>query len=218
MIECSNENIWYTKKRKKFKARRYLSFFLIIIFSLCYYNFFVVKNIKYYCESYFYTLCTSATNTTVFNCLSGVDYYSLVNVEKNNSGEITMLTANSTKINYINKKVVISITDLLSNEIEKGFSVPLLAFSGIKLISGYGKKIKLKSLSIASVTSEFDNNFTSVGINQTLHSIYIKIQSEIKVGLDLSRETIKFQSSILISETVLVGKIPDVYLNGKLFG
>ena len=129
-----------------------------------------------------------------------------------------MLTANSTKINYINKKVVISITDLLSNEIEKGFSVPLLAFSGIKLISGYGKRIKLKSLSIASVTSEFDNNFTSVGINQTLHSIYIKIQSEIKVGLDLSRETIKFQSSILISETVLVGKIPDVYLNGKLFG
>ena len=58
----------------------------------------------------------------------------------------------------------------------------------------------------------------SVGINQTLHSIYINVESKVNVGLSLSNQTIIVNSSILVAETILVGKIPEVYLSGNLFG
>ena len=127
------------------------------------------------------------------------------------------MTANSHKINLINKEVCETTAKVLKKKLQNGIPVPILAFSGIDILSGYGNNVYIKTISISSVTSEFDSNFNSIGINQTLHSIYINVLSEVKIEIPLKTYQTTLKTSVLISETVLVGKVPEIYLNGKLF-
>ena len=76
MIECSNENIYYKKKRKlHFKFPFYLFVFLIIFLS--YYRFFVTKKIVQICKEYSYSICAECVNNAVI--LSNNDPIKVVN-------------------------------------------------------------------------------------------------------------------------------------------
>ena len=92
-----------------------------------------------------------------------------------------------------------------------------MSFLGSKLLSGYGSKIYLKIASINSVEFEFSSVFKSVGINQTLHSIYIDVLIKVVIEIPLARQEEIIKTSIMINESVLVGKVPEIYLNGALF-
>jgi hypothetical protein len=80
-----------------------------------------------------------------------------------------------------------------------------------------GTAVNYRALSIVSVESNFTSTFQSVGINQTLHSIYVSVICNINVHFPLYVKNQSTLTKILISEAVLVGKVPDVYLNGGLF-
>ena len=222
MIECSNDYIWYKKKRchrKKFK--RWLSIFIVIsliIGAFLYYKNVVCDLIFRICSDYAYSYSTEAVNEAVLASLSDKTKYSeLIIVEKNNAGDVILMTANSHKINLINKEVSESTAKVLKTKLKKGIPVPILAFTGIDFLSGYGNNLYIKTISISSVSCEFDSNFNSIGINQTLHSIYVNVLSEVKIEIPLKTYQTTLKTSVLISETVLVGKVPEIYLNGKLF-
>ena len=222
MIECSNDYIWYKKKRchrKKFK--RWLSIFIVVSLFLgvfLYYKNIVCDLIFKICTDYAYSYNTEAVNDAVLQSLLDETKYSeLISVEKNNAGDVVLMTANSHKINLINKEVCETTAKVLKKKLQNGIPVPILAFSGIDILSGYGNNVYIKTISISSVTSEFDSNFNSIGINQTLHSIYINVLSEVKIEIPLKTYQTTLKTSVLISETVLVGKVPEIYLNGKLF-
>ena len=102
-------------------------------------------------------------------------------------------------------------------KIEKGIEIPILAFSGISIISGYGGKVNYKSLSVSKIVGEYRSNFQSSGINQTLHSVYIDVICQIDVLFPLSKKTVEVIVPVLICQSVLVGNVPEVYLNGNLF-
>ena len=127
------------------------------------------------------------------------------------------MSVNSQKINSVTREVVKKTQEILSVKVKEGISVPYLAFSGISFISGYGKTFKLKTLSVSSVLCEFVSDFKSVGINQTLHSIYVEIIAKVNIDCMFSSNLQESSSKILICETILVGKVPETYLNGKLF-
>ena len=64
---------------------------------------------------------------------------------------------------------------------------------------------------------DFSSKFTAVGINQTLHSIYVDVISEIDLNVPFNNHKVECKTSVLISETVLIGKVPDIYLKEGLF-
>ena len=123
----------------------------------------------------------------------------------------------SYKINQISQGVSETSKILLDNKLRQGVKVPILAFTGIAGLEGYGKSINYKLLSISTVNCGFYGEFKSVGINQTLHSIYVEIKNEVRFSIPFQNRTESFVSSVLITETVLIGSVPDVYLNGKIF-
>ena len=220
MIECSQNYIWY-KKRKKRTFKRFFSFLLIfaIIISLyLYYKRAICGQIFNICTGQAYAISTESVNNSLLISLQdNIKYSDLIVIEKNGSGDISLMTTNSLKINLINREVANSTSKLLKSKLSNGFVLPLGAFSGLPFLSGYGTKIRLKITSSTSVICQFTSNFTSVGINQTLHSIYIDVISTIKLHLPLNTTTAVCKTQILISETVLVGKVPDIYLKDGLF-
>lgn len=221
MIECSTENIWY-KKRRRINKKRFTTFLIITTIFVCIFLFakyVVSKQIYNICASYVYSYGTEAVNSTILESLDlKTDYSSLINVEKNNAGEIVMISADSQKANLLTKDISVKTKSKLKEQISKGIPIPLLSFLGIDLFNGYGPIVQYKTISVSSVECEFDSSFLSVGINQTLHSIYANVTSIIKIHSLFNNKNIKCENKILISEAVLVGKVPEVYLNGKLFG
>jgi sporulation protein YunB len=127
------------------------------------------------------------------------------------------MTTDSYKLNVISREVEKHSFTILKSKIEKGVQIPFLAFLGLDFISGYGRKINFKMLAVSSVECDFLGEFSSVGINQTLHSIYINVKSKIKISKFFNKTEQVYTSKILLCETIIVGKVPEVYLNGKIF-
>ena len=218
MIECCKENIW----RKKRRLNKGFIIFLVIILILStlflYYQFVVKKVIYSYSGEYLYSQSATSINLAVTNSLNGkLNYSDLVSVEKDVNGNIVLMNINSFKVNTISREIENLTFNTLSQKVKTGVKIPILAFIGLDFLSGYGKQIDFKVLSVSSVVCKFESEFTSVGINQTLHSIYITVQTNNTIFLPLQNKSNICKSKVLISETVLVGKVPDVYLNGKLF-
>ena len=219
MIECTDKNIWYIKKRKK-KVKRYFTLFLVVLFILSiiiYYKCVVAKQIFNVCSDNAEVYSIQSTNEAVLLSLANnIKYADLIYIEKNSSGDIVLISANSHKINLLGREVVSNAQIFLNNKLKSGVRIPLFAFSGVKVLSGYGKKVNYKVLSVSSVSCSFKSEFKSMGINQTLHSIYVEVLSEVKIEVPLSVKNSKFSSEILVCETVLIGKVPEIYLQGGL--
>lgn len=223
MIDCTNQNVWYNKRYKKRKNKFKRLFKLLIIFAIIlglfwYYKCFITQNLVNICNHHARALSTTAVNNAIIASMNNTSSYNeLIDVQKNSNGDIIYMSANSFKLNDIRTTITKSTKSILDIELEKGINIPFLAFLGIDIISGFGTPINYKVLTLSSVKSDFISEFTSVGINQTLHSIYIQVNSEIFVDIPLHNQIQTFSTNVLLCETILVGKVPEIYLNGKLF-
>lgn len=220
MIECTDKNVWYVKKRRLKKKRRFtiLLILLIIICGYLYYHNLICAQIFRYCSDYSYSSSTDSVNKAVLNNLKdNVKYSDLILVDKNDNGDITLMSVNSYKVNMINREISLEASKILSEKLKNGIPIPCLAFTGVEMLSGYGKSVNIKTANVISVKSDFASTFKSVGLNQTLHSIYVEVVCEVIIELPFNSKTSQYKTSVLIGETILVGKVPDTYLNGKLF-
>lgn len=221
MIECSDSYIYYKRKKCKLTRKKFLAFFIIfcvIALLAFYYKQVICLNLITINNEYAKKCCSKSVNNVVlFSLNDKVKYDDLVNIEKNSVGDIVLLTANSHKINTLAHEIVKNSTLILDNELSKGVPIPIMAFSGIEALSGYGKVINVKFFSVSSISCEFNSRFDSMGINQTLHSIYIDVICKVKINLPFDESTIECVNSVLVSESVLLGKVPDALINGKIF-
>ena len=220
MIECTENYIFY-KKRKKKHFKRFFCLFLIltIVVSLyLYYNKVVCKQIFTICANYSYSVSAEAVNSAVLISLNNsLEYSDLVLVEKNSAGDIVYMSTNSLKVNKINRNIASATAILIKEKMHKGVEIPFLAFTGVSFLSGYGKNVCVKVVNNVSVICTFSSKFTSVGINQTLHSVYVDVISRINLSVPFNNHKVECKTSVLISETVLVGKVPDIYLKEGVF-
>ena len=217
MIECTREYIYY--KRRSIKKRRFFIFFLIVflIGVIVYQQNAVFRLIVEICKDTSYSLSTFSVNRAVSVSLTEeLNYSELIEVEKNSDGDIVMISANAVKINRITREIAVNTEKILSEKLKNGINVPILAFSGIAFLSGMGRDIKYKYISVSSVDCDISGEFKSVGINQTLHSVFVLVNTKVNVEFLRASEEMVFQSKVLISEAVLVGKVPEIYLNGGL--
>ena len=223
MLEYYNENIWYKKKSvkkgKKFKKFLiFMLFFAIFTLFILHIKFNVCKNTINYIEEYSKAKCSNIINNSIkFSLNDSVSYSDLVVIEKNSLDEITLISANTHKINKLSQDTVNLIKINAEKEFNKGIEIPIMTFSGIKMFSGYGKKIIFKAVNITSVKCQFYSSFLSAGINQTLHKITVNIECELNANMFFEQNKIVLNQDVLISETVLVGKIPNLYLNNGVF-
>ena len=219
MIECCSENVYYKKKRRKKRKRFPIILTIIIVLAGCfsYYKFLICPQVFNVCEDKIKQSVTESVNLAVLESLTeSVMYSDLVKIEKDVNGNVSYMYANALKVNELNKRVTDAVQKILKNRLTKGVEIPLGSFSGVSILAGYGTNVPFKAMSVSSVSATFDGEFESVGINQTLHSIYVGIKCEVSLTVPLSKKTISFANAILVSQAVLVGEVPEIFLNGRI--
>ncbi len=228
MIECTDEYIYYKTfkcKNRKSRKKRFKRFFVFtVILVLTGYIFYHVNGavfnlVSEICEDYSYSVALSSINEAVMDSLNDeIKYSDIIKIEKNSSGDISLISSDSLKINTISRQITEKSEKLLTEKLRDGIPVPVFAFTGIKLASGYGPAVQYDAITVVGVNCAFNGKFTSVGINQTLHSLYITVTCKVDIEFLNKKRSFDCSSDVLVSEAVLVGKVPEVYLNGSLLG
>lgn len=137
-------------------------------------------------------------------------YENITHLNTSQNGEILSISMDMCKTNELKTGINILIQEKLAKYKEKTFYTPLGTLIGSELLNGQGPKIPMKISSSGNVTSEFRSDFSSAGINQTLHKIYLSIHVQIGVTIPGSSCTSEVTDDILVSETVIVGHIPQM--------
>ena len=162
---------------------------------------------------------TVAVNDAVYYTLSDeLRYDDLVTVERDSTGTITAVSANALKINKIARDTASISQSNLKNLSLNGIPIPLGALTGIEALAGLGPRIHFRIIPVSSVACEFSSTFESVGINQTKHSIYLHVIADISIVMPSRTENFAVTTEILVGEFVLVGAVPDTYLQTDIFG
>lgn len=141
-----------------------------------------------------------------------VSYGDLVTLERAENGEIAALTSNMAQANLLRAQLLDAALGALDGLGELELSIPLGTILGWDLLSGRGPGIKVKSLYTGTASAEFENQFSTAGINQTCHQIYFQLHADITVLLPGRQYRTQVTSRVCIAETVIVGKVPETYL------
>jgi len=154
-----------------------------------------------------------AVNLAVISAMQGtVTYDDLIHIVTDASGKITMLQANSIQINALSRDVIDNTYNYIMEKVGSSLVIPIGSFSGIPILSGLGPSVVIPTLPYGSVKCKFLSQFVSAGINQTIHKIYISVQTSITLVLPFNNINVEDETEVLISESLIIGEIPDTYL------
>lgn len=158
-------------------------------------------------------LVTRVVNSAIqdMTIAGALDYEDLVTLEKDSGGRITALLTNMSKVNALQSDITDAVLDSLLDDKYMDISIPLGNVIGGPLLSGRGPRIPIKVLSVSYVTSNFVNEFSDAGINQTWHKIIIEVSVRLRILLPGKTESMEVVTEVTAAETVIVGEVPKTY-------
>lgn len=179
----------------------------------------VTEVLKSVSEASMRSITTVAVNDAIYYTLSDhIRYEDLVSVERDGEGNVLAITSNSLQINRIARDTAYMSQQNLQSMSEGGIEIPLGALTGVEAWAGFGPKIQIKIIPISNVACRFVSKFETAGINQTKHSIYLEIVADISIVMPSGTSNFASLTEVLICESVLLGKVPDTYLQADIFG
>ncbi len=64
-----------------------------------------------------------------------------------------------------------------------------------------------------NINAKIDSEFTSVGINQSMHRIYLDLSCVVGILTPFQTINEEVSSKVLLTETIIVGDVPSTYYN-----
>ncbi len=138
-------------------------------------------------------------------------YHNIINTERGPGGDVLAITSDIQKMNQLKAKVSMLIQNKILDFQTKYLSIPLGTLTGMEMFSGRGPQVPFKITVTGSVVTEFKSNFSDAGINQTRHQIYLEVHTKISALIPGYSSSFDFDTNILVAETVIVGKVPNIY-------
>ena len=159
-------------------------------------------------------LITATINEKINEKMSEGQYSSdyFVTFTKDQSGNITAVSANMARINTLSSEILREVIDS-TNSGKLDLKIPMGNLLGTNLTLGRGPDIPVKIIMLTSSFADFRNEISSAGINQIKHQIILEVRVEIDVLMPWEVMSTEVLSEVLIAETIIVGKVPDTYLN-----
>ena len=191
-------------------------FIAIFVFCTVYFRANIVPTVMDSSVAQMRAITTNAVNIAATSVLNdGLTYDQLFEIEKDKDGKIAMIKANSPQINKIAREIANLAQANLDSLGTQEIQIAAGTFTGLALLMGFGPDVTIKITPIGTATCDFVSYFQSAGINQTLHKIYIDVYADVSIVTPIDQPTIQVKAEVLVCENMIVGEIPDTYLNMK---
>lgn len=205
------------KKKSKLK-KRFIIIAIILTIILSIYIFFQ-RNVNPIIIAVSQKQIEALTNMAVSYAISdiysqNINYTDLVNIIRDEQGNIKMILANSSKINQVSQKIAQKTYQYIDQLGEDGIKIKLGTLTGIPIFTEKGPQVRFEVLPVGSIQCDLKSNFDSAGINQTHHKIYVSINTDVAVVIPgLKDKKIQSTSVALLAESIIIGEVPNTYLS-----
>lgn len=159
-------------------------------------------------------IAIKAMNNAVKKVLnSDIKYTDLINVMTDRNGKISLIQANTIRMNALASETSSVAQEEIRSMGAEGIYIPLGSIFNSKILAGLGPRVKVTIIPIGSVSIDFATEFENAGINQTRHKIYMVMEANVRIVVPLGSDTANVKTRIPITETIIVGDVPDYYIN-----
>ena len=141
-----------------------------------------------------------------------IQYDRIVYFEKDLNGRITALKTNMAEVNRLKTDILNLINDQILAQDTDHLGVSLGSLVLPEFFSGKGPEIPVKILSIRNSDAGFHSQFSEAGINQILHQLQMDVIVDVTILVLGETEDFTVSSQVVVAETVIVGDVPDTYL------
>lgn len=141
-----------------------------------------------------------------------IQYDRIVYFEKDLNGRITALKTNMSEVNRLKTDILNLINDEILALDTTDLGIPVGSLFLPELFSGKGPDIPIHILSIRNSDASFSSYFTEAGINQTLQQLTMDVSVDVAVLVLGRTNNFTVSSQVVVAETVIVGQVPETFL------
>ena len=202
--------------KRNIKNRKIYKVFIIIFIFLLIFGIIVRAVTPVFnrlCTDKAKSIATIITNDETTKAINDYKYSDFIVIHKDENGNIIMLESNMKNINVVISDVAYRIQTSINNTKEEDIYISLGSFTGVSILSGRGIKVPIRISTIGNVKTNVRSEFISKGINQTLHRLYLDIESEISVLTPFNTINEAIKNQLILVENIIVGEIPQTYYN-----
>lgn len=142
-----------------------------------------------------------------------VSYQDLVTVQRDESGQITALLADIAAINQLRSSLLQTVLEHVEKIQISEIQIPAGSLFQFALFWGQGPEIRVRSMSVGTVTAQVESDFSAAGVNQTRHRLLLHILVPMTLLLPDGPVEVPVEITHCLAETVIVGQVPNTYLN-----
>lgn len=163
------------------------------------------------CKTAASSKATKIVNEEVLKVMQDYSYNDLIHIEKDNLGKIIFIEANIVPINKVTSLIVSNIQKRIDESPRTIVFINLGSVTGISKLKNTGPQFDIELETAGNIVSDIRTEFESVGINQTLHKIYLDLNTSIGILTPFSNFSKSIESSVLLTQAVIVGEVPETY-------
>lgn len=142
-----------------------------------------------------------------------VDTQSLMVKQQDEAGKVLSMTTDYNAVNRMKSALAIKIQQSLDKLNTVETTVPVGMLFSDTFLTGVGFKVPVKVFATNAIQVEFKDGVSSAGINQSRYQLMVEITVPARVAGVFRYEDTQVVTQIPIAETVLVGDVPQMYVN-----
>lgn len=200
---------------KKFRRRALIILicllFLAVLFVVSFNSLLPIVNAR--AVEYSRSYATEVINLAVKTVLeeNTEKYSEVVSAVYDGSSNVVSLSTDALALNSMKTDVSLKVLEILSEDGRDSLSIPIGNLTGMYLLSGRGFRLSVRLIPTDSVLVDTESSFTEAGINQSWHRITLRVTLRLGVIILGRHNSVEVCDGIVISDTVIVGRVPDSY-------
>lgn len=140
-----------------------------------------------------------------------VKYSDLIKFGRDENGNIVSVTTDAYALNKIGNNIGTEIDNIINEMKSYVIKIPFSVLFSEQLINGRGPKIPMIFVMTGITTTDFENEFTAAGVNQTHHRIMMNITVNTYVIHSGNVTVVPYKTNVCIAESIVVGITPQTF-------
>ena len=140
-----------------------------------------------------------------------VKYSDLIKFGRDENGNIVSVTTDAYALNKIGNNIGTEIDNIINEMKSYVIKIPVTVLFSEQFINGRGPKMPMVFVMTGITTTDFENEFTAAGVNQTHHRIMMNITVNTYVIHSGNVTVVPYKTNVCIAESIVVGITPQTF-------
>lgn len=140
-----------------------------------------------------------------------VKYADLVKFRRDQNGNIVSVSTDAYYLNKIGNNIGDEVDKQINEMKSYVLKIPVSVLFSEQFINGRGPKMPVIFVMTGITTTDFENEFTAAGVNQTHHRIMLNIKINTYVIHSGNVIVVPYETNVCIAESIVVGITPQTF-------